>query len=130
MFFRCKSLISLPDISKWNTKNVKSVVYMFANCVSLISLPDISKCNAHNINEMSYLFSDCFSVSIFPNISNWNYYNENDINKTPDYHLINKFDTLKRGITGSGMIEKYRSSYDHDDHFMKILFAQYKRIYG
>ena len=39
----CKSLISLPDISKWNTKDVTDMSYMFYNCSSLSSLPDISK---------------------------------------------------------------------------------------
>ena len=43
MFFRCSSLISLPDISKWDTKNVIDMSYMFCKCSSLISLPNISK---------------------------------------------------------------------------------------
>ena len=43
MFYECSSLISLPDISKWDTKNVTNMSYMFNGCSSLISLPDISK---------------------------------------------------------------------------------------
>ena len=39
----CLSLLSLPDISKWNTKNVSNMNYMFNRCESLSSLPDISK---------------------------------------------------------------------------------------
>ena len=42
MFAECSSLISLPDISKWNTKNVNDMRYMFYECSSLISLPDMS----------------------------------------------------------------------------------------
>ena len=42
-FYECESLISLPDISKWNTSNAEFSNNMFGNCVSLISLPDISK---------------------------------------------------------------------------------------
>ena len=42
MFCKCSSLISLPDISKWITKNVKNMNSMFARCLSLKSLPDIS----------------------------------------------------------------------------------------
>ena len=45
MFSGCESLISLPDISKWNTGNVKSMENMFSGCKSLISLPDLSKWN-------------------------------------------------------------------------------------
>ena len=43
MFSGCNSLISLPDISKWNTSNVNDMSGMFSGCYSLISLPDISK---------------------------------------------------------------------------------------
>ena len=52
MFSNCSSLISLPDISKWNTKNVEDMSLMFNGCKSLISLPDISKWNIKNIKEM------------------------------------------------------------------------------
>ena len=29
MFYECSSLISLPDISKWNTSKVKDMSFMF-----------------------------------------------------------------------------------------------------
>ena len=45
MFYECYSLISFPNISKWNTNNIKKMESMFRGCVSLISLPDISKLN-------------------------------------------------------------------------------------
>ena len=35
MFRGCKSLSSLPDISKWNTNNVTSMNSMFSGCKSL-----------------------------------------------------------------------------------------------
>ena len=41
MFYKCESLISLPDISKWNNNNVTNLSYMLY-CKSLKSLPDIS----------------------------------------------------------------------------------------
>ena len=43
MFFQCSSLESLPDISKWDTRNVKNISDMFCGCSSLESLPDILK---------------------------------------------------------------------------------------
>ena len=35
MFDRSKLLKSLPDISKWDTKKVKNMAYMFSGCNSL-----------------------------------------------------------------------------------------------
>ena len=32
MFFRCESLSSFPDISKWNTDNVSDMSDMFRRC--------------------------------------------------------------------------------------------------
>ena len=56
MFNECNSLISLPDISKWNISNVKDMGSMFSGCNSLISLPDISKWETSNIENMSSMF--------------------------------------------------------------------------
>ena len=75
MFNNCKSLISLPDISKWNTSNIINMSNMFAGCVSLISLPDISKWNTYNIDNMSCMFSSCISLISLPDISKWNTFN-------------------------------------------------------
>ena len=74
-FHKCESLISLPDISKWDLLNVKSedgIESIFCQCISLISLPDISKWNTINIKEMSYIFHGCSSLISFPDISKWN----------------------------------------------------------
>ena len=49
LFDGCKSLISLPDISKWNTIKVTDMEHMFDGCNSLKSLPDISKFDENNI---------------------------------------------------------------------------------
>ena len=62
MFSGCNSLISLPDISKWNTSNVKEMSSMFLGCNSLILIPDISKWNTSNVKEMSCMFLGCNSL--------------------------------------------------------------------
>ena len=62
IFYNCSSLSSLPDISKWNTNNVKDMQCMFYNCSSLSSLPDISKWNTNNVEDMSKMFNDTFSL--------------------------------------------------------------------
>ena len=35
MFYKCSSLISLTDISKWKTKNIEDMSGMFPNCSPL-----------------------------------------------------------------------------------------------
>jgi len=60
IFSNCETLISLPDISKWNTNNVTDMKGIFSNCKSLISLPDISKWNTNNlinIKNFSIIYS-------------------------------------------------------------------------
>ena len=37
MFEECSSLISLPDISKWDTKNVTEMNNIFAGCHNLLN---------------------------------------------------------------------------------------------
>ena len=68
MFYGCESLITLPDISKWNTSNVTKMTNMFYGCKSLKSLPDISKWNTSNVNDMSYIFVGCNSLIALPDI--------------------------------------------------------------
>ena len=61
-FFKCSSLSSLPDISKWNTNNVDNMSKMFIYCESLSSLPDISKWNTSNVNDIFGMFLNCESL--------------------------------------------------------------------
>ena len=60
MLYECNSLISLPDISKWNTSNVKEMSKMFSGFNSLISLPNISKWNTSNLKK-EYIFYECLN---------------------------------------------------------------------
>ena len=43
IFSECSSLISLPDISNWDTRNFTNIIYMFSLCYKLEYFPDISK---------------------------------------------------------------------------------------
>ena len=70
MFGGCSSLLSLPDISKWNTNNVTNMSGLFSKCSSLISLSDISKWDIKHVNNMSYMFNGCSSLSSFPIFQN------------------------------------------------------------
>ena len=65
MFKGCSSLLSLPDISKWNTNNITDMNSMFKRCSSLSSLsslPDISKWNTNNVEDISEIFSGCSNI--------------------------------------------------------------------
>ena len=64
MFDGCSSLLSLPDISKWNTNNVTNMSYMFDGCSSLSSLSDISKWNTNKVANISYMFGGCSNIII------------------------------------------------------------------
>ena len=40
MFSDCNALTSLPDISKWDTKNVTNMSDMFSGCNALKNIPN------------------------------------------------------------------------------------------
>ena len=77
MFKGCSLLLNLSDISKWDTSQVTDMSYMFAGCSSLLTLPDISKWNIINVTDTSCMFEGCSSLSYFPDISQWNTSNIN-----------------------------------------------------
>ena len=79
LFEECNSLISIPYISKWNTSNVINISFMFNKCNSLISLPDISQWVTSNITDISFMFNECKSLISLPDISKWNTSNITDI---------------------------------------------------
>ena len=72
LYSGCSFLKILPDISNWNTKDVKNFNYMFYNCNSLEQLPDISNWKTDNVIEMKNIFSKCLSLKSLPNLSKWN----------------------------------------------------------
>ena len=80
MFYKCSSLLSLPDISKLNTNNVINMSAMFAGCSSLSFLPDISKWLTNNVTNMNGMLAGCSSLTSLPDISKWNTNNVTDIN--------------------------------------------------
>ena len=79
LFDNCYNLISLPDISNWNTKFVTSMNNMFYYCKSLISLPDLSNWDTSRVIDMSNMFYHCHSLKALPGISNWETKNVKDM---------------------------------------------------
>ena len=72
MFDNCISLLSIPNISKWNTNRVKDMSNMFYSCNSISSFPDISNWDTSNVTSMHSMFAHCSSISSLPDISKWN----------------------------------------------------------
>ena len=79
LFYNCKSLITLPDITNFDTSNVINISFIFYGCNSLTSIPDISKWNTSNFNDMSNIFGECSSLKLLPDISKWKTFNVTDI---------------------------------------------------
>ena len=80
MFFLCYCLENISDISKWNTDKVINMGYMFYQCISLSSLPEISNWNTSNVQNMNSMFYQCISLTNLPNISKWNTSNVQNMN--------------------------------------------------
>ena len=101
------SLISLPDISEWNTSNVNDMRCMLYNCSSLKSLPDISKWNTTNVKDMSYMFYGCSSLSSLPDISKWNTTNVTDMSGMfSNYSSLDSLPDISKSE-----IEKFKSTF-------------------
>ena len=62
LFYKCSSLSSFPDISKWNTIKITNMRYMFYECSSLSFLPNLSKWNFNNVIDMSFIFNKCSNI--------------------------------------------------------------------
>ena len=58
LFKDCSSLISLPNISKWNVENVKDMDQMFSGCSSLLIIPNITKWKLNKSIRVDNLFND------------------------------------------------------------------------
>ena len=61
MFHSCNSLTSL-NISKFDTRNVTEMGYMFCGCSSLTSL-DVFKFDTRNVTDMSFIFNECENLT-------------------------------------------------------------------
>jgi len=59
MFSNCKNLISIENISNWDTENIMNMSFLFHNCSQLTSLPDISNWNISNVRNINNMLSGC-----------------------------------------------------------------------
>ena len=68
MFSECSCLKALPDIYKWNAKNVINIKDIFYKCESLESLPGIMKFKIKNDLTADIIFEECKSLKNFSGI--------------------------------------------------------------
>ena len=97
-------MISIPDISKWDTSNVTQFREIFVNCSSLISIPDISKWDIINPKDIGYLFDGCSSLILIPDITKWKV--SNFKNMSSSFGFLHKIHN--RNID----MEKYVNDFD------------------
>ena len=71
LFFGCKSLTSLPDISNWDTGEVEIMSNLFYGCFSIKSIPNISEWNTSKVKTIAHMFCNCESLELLPDISRW-----------------------------------------------------------
>ena len=90
IFNRCKSLLSLPDISQWDTSKVRNMSMMFFRCESISSFPDLSKWKTPQVINISHMFSECRSLFSMPDITKCNILNV----KVSAGDSVNKGDVL------------------------------------
>ena len=62
---------SIPDISKWDTKNVIDMTGMFEKCYNLLYLPDISSWKTSKVEYITLMFAECQKLLRFPDLSSW-----------------------------------------------------------
>ena len=75
IFSGCKSLSSIPDISKWDTHNVIIMTALFNDCSNLTFLPDISNWDTQKVIYFNGIFCGCSSLKLLPDISKWDTHN-------------------------------------------------------
>ena len=80
MFQYCQNLISVGDLSNWNTSKMTDLGGMFLNCMKLASL-NISTWDVSNVTSMWQMFYYCYSLTSL-DLSNWDMGKVTDIRNT------------------------------------------------
>ena len=87
---------------------------MLAKCTSLISLPDISKLNTKNRKELNPIFPDCTLSLNIPDVTKWKNYKEDIMKISPYYNLINEFIAMQYELLLDNSNEDILKSSDYE----------------
>lgn len=74
LFYNCYGLTSL-DLSKWdvsNVTNMRTMFHMYQSTSSLVSVGDLSGWNTSKVTDMSWMFANCRQLTSIGNVSRWN----------------------------------------------------------
>ena len=71
MFCGCTELLSLSDISKWNSKDIINMSHMFEGCKNLKNINELLLFNTNKVKDMSYMFYECTSLESLNVIGRW-----------------------------------------------------------
>ena len=66
-FYHCESLLTLPDISTWNTDNLFYCNNLFSKCLSLAFLPKVDIWNTPSILDANNMFTENINCVKIPN---------------------------------------------------------------
>ena len=126
MFEGCVTLISLPDISFWDTINVTNMSYMFKDCIMLSYIGNISKWNTDKVTNMKYMFLNCnsfFSRNTLTNLSN-NFKKDNSESSIPASNYNSSSNKNNKQIIILVFIVKNTKNIilyvDHDDNIENV----------
>ena len=72
LFYNCRLLRSVGDLTSWNTAKVTTLYQSFYYCYSLMDIGDIGGWNTAAVTNMSLTFYYCKSLRKIGDISGWN----------------------------------------------------------
>ena len=72
VFSECENLITIGDISQWDTANVFWMSEMFNQCKKLKSIGDISNWKVTRLSDISYMFYECSKLTGLGDLNKWN----------------------------------------------------------
>ena len=129
MFYGCKNLISVINISYWDTINVTNMKSMFHLCKNLKSLGNLSELRVENVIDFSYMFYGCNSLTNLEDISKWNIYKASNISylfydcislkKLPDIKKLN----LKNIVHKENLFSNIFLLYIKSQNIIKEVFS-------
>ena len=72
MFWKCKYLKELPNISRIDTSNITSFETMLEGCEYLEKLPNLKQWKVEKVTIMKGMFYQCIRLKELPGIEKWN----------------------------------------------------------
>ena len=72
MFYNCSSLSNIKPLENWNISNINNFGFMFCRCSSLSDITPLENWNTSNVNDFGFMFCKCYSLSDIKPLEHWN----------------------------------------------------------